>query len=255
MSNAATLGHFVWLELHTPNLSAAKAFYHELFGWESQDIPLGENDSYTFFHKGGRTAAAAYESSEAMVASGIPPHWLLYIGVADADAAAQGVAQAGGEMIMPVMEVMGQVKIGAFKDPTGAHCSLCQLLQNPGLEVRAEAGGLVWADLMTPDADTAAKFYCDAFGWTTYVEGSPYIHFKAGEAFIGGSMPGALPPGVPPHWSPYIQVDNCDDSVAKVKALGGQVFFGPHTMENVGRMATIADPTGAAIALWQAVPT
>src|SRR5579871_1338248 len=228
-------GHFVWLELHTPDLKAGKAFYSELFGWASREIPISETDTYTFFDLDGKTAAAGFETSEEMKAAGVPPHWLLYIGVADADAAAEKVTANGGKMIMGPFEVMGSVKNGIFTAPTGATCALCQLLGDPGLAVKNVTGGLVSADLYSPDAEKAAKFYCDVFGWSQFVGDSPYIHFKVGEAFIAGSMPGFMPPGAPPHWSPYVGVANTDAACDKVKAMGGQVYFGPETMENVGR--------------------
>jgi predicted enzyme related to lactoylglutathione lyase len=44
-----------------------------------------------------------------------------------------------------------------------------------------------------------------------------------------------------------------DADVARVRTLGGQVYFEPMTVGDSGRMAICADPTGAAFGLWQAI--
>jgi predicted enzyme related to lactoylglutathione lyase len=51
--------------------------------------------------------------------------------------------------------------------------------------------------------------------------------------------------GVPPHWNSYVTVGDVDAAVSRAAELGGSVLM------HVGRMAVIADPTGAAFALWE----
>ena len=55
--------------------------------------------------------------------------------------------------------------------------------------------------------------------------------------------------GAPSFWQANVIVANIDESVAKVKSLGGQVFH-VETVPNVGKLAVIADPQGTAIALF-----
>ena len=55
--------------------------------------------------------------------------------------------------------------------------------------------------------------------------------------------------GAPPHWLAYVSVPNIDDSLKQAEELGGKILAPAMDMENVGRMAVIADPQGAAIAL------
>jgi hypothetical protein len=57
--------------------------------------------------------------------------------------------------------------------------------------------------------------------------------------------------GMPPHWLPYFQVDDTDIIVARAKELGGNVVVPAMDIPNVGRMATLADPQGAAFAVVQ----
>jgi predicted enzyme related to lactoylglutathione lyase len=47
---------------------------------------------------------------------------------------------------------------------------------------------------------------------------------------------------------------NCDAAAEKAKSLGARIHNGPMTIENVGRMAIIADPQGAVFAIFQPMP-
>ena len=60
-------------------------------------------------------------------------------------------------------------------------------------------------------------------------------------------MEGIVPPGVPPHWFSYLEVDDVDTRIAGVEANGGKVIRQPFDIPDVGRIAILADPTGAPI--------
>ena len=55
-----------------------------------------------------------------------------------------------------------------------------------------------------------------------------------------------------PAWSSYVWVDSADDAAAAVTAAGGQVLGEPFDVLGAGRMAVLADRSGAAICVWQA---
>jgi len=61
-------------------------------------------------------------------------------------------------------------------------------------------------------------------------------------------------PNAPPHWLAYFLTSNCDATATKAKQLGAKFFMEPMTMENVGRMAVLADPQGAVFAIFQPMP-
>ncbi len=115
-----------------------------------------------------------------------------------------------------------------------------------------------WIDLGTTDVDGAKAFYARLFGWTFETQtdaGMPYTMFsKNGKAVAGGApLPSELAAqGVPPAWNTYVNVDSVDETIAKVEAAGGSVVMPAMDVLTAGRMAFIADPTGAAIGLWQA---
>lgn len=247
-------GSFCWIELATTDQKAAKDFYSSLFGWSPQDSPIGPNEFYTLFKLEGRDAAAGYTLRADQKAQGVPPHWMPYIAVESADKAADTAKQLGGTVVMAPFDVMDLGRMAVIHDPTGAHFCLWQAKRNTGIGVSGVAGTLCWADLSTPDAKRASAFYSGLFGWHIMADEkdkSGYLHIKNGDHFIGGVPPAAhRQPGVPPHWLAYFWVDDVDASAAKAKQKGAKFCLEPTTIENVGRMAVIADPQGAVFAIF-----
>lgn len=248
-------GSFCWIELATTDQKAAKSFYSALFGWDPQDSPMGPDEFYTMFKLEGRDAAAGYTMRPEQRAQGVPPHWMPYIAVDNADQAVNKVKQLGGTVVAPAFDVMEFGRMAVIQDPTGAHFCVWQARKNTGLGIAHVAGTLCWADLSTPDAKRAADFYSGLFGWQIMAgenDKSGYLHIKNGEHFIGGIPPAAhRQPGVPPHWLAYFWVDDVDASAAKAKQLGANLYLAPMTVEGVGRMAVIADPQGAVFAIFK----
>ena len=71
-------------------------------------------------------------------------------------------------------------------------------------------------------------------------------------SFIGGILPPAFRnPGAPPHWQIYLQVSDCDAAAARAKNIGAKLFMPPMKIEDIGRMAVMADPQGAAFAIFE----
>jgi predicted enzyme related to lactoylglutathione lyase len=135
-------------------------------------------------------------------------------------------------------------------DATGAQLDVWQ----PGMPDAvtscnaAKHGAPSWFELITPDAPTAKKFYCDLFGWTASDMPMPtftYTVLKQGDAQVGGLM-GRTPemPEFPPFWGTYITVDDVDATVAEAPRLGGSVCIPAQDIQNVGRFAGILSPAG-----------
>jgi predicted enzyme related to lactoylglutathione lyase len=248
-------GAFCWIELATSDQNAAKTFYTSLFGWTFEDSPMGANDFYTMFRLGERNAGAAYTLRPEETALHIPPHWNLYVSVRSADAASKRAADLGAQILAGPFDVFNFGRMAVIRDPGGAVFLIWEPKDHTGIGVQGENGSFCWADLNTPDQQAAAKFYADLFGWTLDPGGAGYLHLKNGDVPIGG-IPAATQrdPHAPPHWLIYIQVDDCDLSTAKAKELGANVFMGPMTLENVGRMTVLADPQGAVFSLFQPLP-
>jgi uncharacterized protein len=248
-------GSFCWIELATTDQPAAKKFYSGLFGWQVNDMPMGPTDVYTIFRLDGRDASAGCTLRPDQ--KGVPPYWMLYIAVDNADAAVTRATKAGGKVFAPAFDVMDAGRMAVIADPTGATFCVWQAGKNNGIGIAGVDGTLYWADLSSPDPDRARKFYADMFGWKFGVDTddpSGYVHIQNGEEFIGGIPPAKYrQPGTPAHWLPYFYTSSCDDAAAKAKQLGAKFYMEPVTMENVGRFGVLADPQGATFAIFQSM--
>ena len=248
-------GEFCWLELATTDQNAGKNFYSTLFGWSVNDFPMGPAGVYTIFRVDGRDVAAGCTLRPDQIEHGVPPHWMVYIAVPNADQAAAKASSLGGKVLAPAFDVMEAGRMGVVQDPTGAVFCIWQAKGNSGLGITGDPGTFCWADLITPDPERAKQFYAGLFGWqvlTGEKDTSGYLHIKNGEKFIGGIPPARFNnPNSPPHWLSYFYVADVDEAAKKAQGLGGRIYGPPMNIEGAGRMAILGDPQGAAFALFK----
>lgn len=238
-----------FIDLATTDLEAAKAFYGELFGWDAEDMPMPQGGIYTMLSKDGKDVAGAYVLGEEMAAMGVPPHWVSYITVADADAAASAVVSAGGRVIAEPFDVMSAGRMAVAADRQGATFSMWQPKESIGSYRVNEAGALIWNELQTNDIGSAEAFYREVFDWgteTTDMPNGTYTSFLVEGQAVAGMMEIQAEWGpVPPNWSIYLAVNDVDASLARAVAMGGAVQMEPMDVPNVGRFALLSDPQGA----------
>ncbi len=93
-------------------------FYHSLFGWEAiEEHDMGpEMGPYRIYGKNGFQLGGMYKRPPSMPVNAFN----VYILVDDVDKDTERVKAAGGQNIMPPMEVPGGDKIAGFTDPQGA---------------------------------------------------------------------------------------------------------------------------------------
>ncbi|NBM17377.1 VOC family protein [Streptomyces sp. GC420] len=239
-----------WIDLGTPDLDGATAFYGEVLGWGFRSAGP-EAGGYGMFEVDGRTAAGG------MTVTGEqgPPAWTVYFQTPDADATAKAVREAGGTVLLAPMDVFDLGRTAVLADSAGAAFGAWQPGKNKGLDVVGEPGALCWTELYTPDVPRAAAFYDKVFGWETANTPWPGGAFTSArpagtgeEAMFGGLWPLEADPsesGRRPRWLVYFEVGDCDAVVARAGRLGGGTRTEPMSMEGVGRVATLRDPYGA----------
>jgi predicted enzyme related to lactoylglutathione lyase len=120
-------------------------------------------------------------------------------------------------------------------------------------------GTFCWPELTSTDQGAAEKFYTALFGWT--IKETPMgpdshytIFLKDGQdvSALAQMDKEQEKRGIPSNWLSYVSTTNVDASVEKAKSLGATLLAGPFDVMEHGRMAVLQDPTGAAVALWQA---
>jgi len=235
---ATTVGKFVWHEQVSSDPKQAQDFYTQLFGWGTETFKPGDAD-YTMISSGGQSHGGFGKAMEGAP----PPHWLSHVRVENVDETIEKAKSAGGKLAAGPFE-MGEVgRIAIIADPQGAFISAYQ----PEGEGPVPEGVFVWDELGTTDADGAQRFYEEVFGWTTSDMGADYGGyriFNRGETGVAGFM--TLPDAsIPPHWQPYVAVEDPDATTAKAKELGGSALMEPMDVPKVGRLAVLRDPQGA----------
>lgn len=248
-------GIFCWADLATTNPSGSKAFYGELLGWETEDMPVGEQMTYTMLRLEGDDVGGLYEMPADQREQGVPPNWLSHVSVESADTAAARARELGGEILAEPFDIFDAGRMAIIRDTVGAVFAAWQ----PGLHIGArrvnDVGCMSWNELQTHDPDKASEFYSALFGWELErmeEDGKlAYVLIKSEGWMNGGIMPMTEQHGdAPPHWLPYFTTASCDKAAEKTKSLGGTAMAGPWDMEE-GRICVLSDPRGAAFALFE----
>lgn len=125
-------------------------------------------------------------------------------------------------------------------------------------------GKFVWADLVTHDALAAQRFYARLFGWTFRDYGgcqiaentaagrvSDFVLTSKGYARATVRTIPADKAEVRPTWLPFVRVQSVGECAAKARELGGKVLLEPQPELFDGKLAVLADPTGAAIGVME----
>ncbi len=241
-------GAFCWIELTAADAAGARSFYTQLFDWTVNEIPMGEMGSYYIFQKNGADTGAMYQRMPDM--ANVPPFWMSYIRVDDADASTEKAKSLGATIYNGPMDVPGQGRMTVLADPQGATFAIWQPTGHEGIGVRDEAGSLCWNELQVRDAEAAKKFYPALFPWRMK-ETPEYTEWHLGDQAVGGMTVAKAPEHVPSFWLPYFAVDDCDATVAKAQSLGAHVYAPAFDVPNVGRMAVLGDPQRAHFAVIQ----
>jgi predicted enzyme related to lactoylglutathione lyase len=123
-----------------------------------------------------------------------------------------------------------------------------------GVDARlARHGGLSYLEIPAIDPRQSATFYEKVLGWNLDWRRGDDFRFDDTTGHLIGRWVTGRPISREPGLLPYIYVDRIDDAVERVMAHGGEVVKAPYPEGNLW-VATIRDPAGNVIGLWQEVP-
>ncbi|MFO1218564.1 MAG: VOC family protein [Burkholderiaceae bacterium] len=244
-------GKFVWFEHRSPDIPKARKFYDALFGWHTEAMPIG-GQRYSMILNGDGTTSTGIGGYGAN-AAGTRPHWMSYLSVGDVDASYQAALAAGATSVSAPTDYGPVGRGAALRDPTGAVFSLWRSAEGDRADAeKTPIGDWCWNELWTNNAAQALGFYERVFGYRRdAMDMGPmgtYYMLKTGEVARAGLMQ-SVDPNAPSMWLPYVAVADCDATVARARALGGQVLSTPEEIPNIGRFAILQDTLGAAIAV------
>jgi uncharacterized protein len=241
----APTGAPCWIELFTSDVERSRAFYGELFGWTSED-PKAEFGGYFNSFIGDVLVAGGMHNDGT---SG-PDCWNVYLASADVNQTVEAAGAQGAQIVVPPTEVMDLGTMAVMVDPGGAVIGAWKPGTHKGFGVVDEHGAPSWFELHTRAYDDSVDFYRKVFGWDAHTMSDTsefrYTTLGVGDDALAGLMDSSnfLGEGVPSSWQVYFRVDNADAAVKQVAALGGSVVMEGHDTP-YGRLAVVADPTGA----------
>lgn len=243
-----------WVDVSSPDVERTVAFYAGVMGWTFSDGGP-EYGGYQVALVEGRSVAGTGPAMQ----EGQPAAWTVYLASDDADATAELIREHGGRIFVEPTEIPGNGRMVIAADPTGAVFGVWQQQGMVGSAVVDEPGAFVWDDARLHDAEVGKRFYAAVFGLRYSPLGPESGEMGDYETFIApggveerpaGGMGGMLGagPGTPSHWLAYFAVADVDAAVAAVGDGGGTVLATPEDTP-YGRVATAADPFGAAFGL------
>ncbi len=250
---ASSHGRFIWYELMTMDMAAAKAFYARVVGWNTHNTSM-PGAAYTLFAAGKVPVGGLVNLPRALRMTGTRPHWIGYVAVDDVDTASERVEELGGTVHVAPTDVPNISRFSVIGDPQMATLALVKGLK-PGQEPLAEPGepGRVgWHELLAADWRTAFAFYSELFGWQkadahTGAMGT-YQQFSVAGQAVGGmfTKPEALPVSF---WLYYFNVGDIEAAAQRVEAAGGEILYGPTVVPGGAQIVHCTDPQGAVFAL------
>jgi predicted enzyme related to lactoylglutathione lyase len=243
-----TIGKFVWHDLVSDDVPAARKFYSELLGWQFVESER-RGKPYVVAHHHGRPMGGLV--AIASVPDREVSRWIGYQSVPNVDEAVAAVEKRGGHtLIAPVNVNAGRAAV--VTDPQGAPIGLVRLTAGDPADPPAPIEGtFFWMEYLARDPQAAADFYGGVFGFkrevTDRLANSEYIVLSRGHP--RGGIVQAPNADIEPTWLPSLLVADPAPLVKRVAALGGKVLLEPRADIRRASVAVITDPSGAMLAL------
>ncbi len=245
-------GKFVWFDLFTRDLPQARRFYEGLMGWSFHEAPGGEGRVMTIEREGVPIGNAV--EVERTKIQDKPSRWLSYMSVMDVDQTILRNEQNQGSVYRAARDLPGRGRVAAVRDPEGAPFALVGSATGDPPDNGFDRNGFYAAELWARDRDAAIGFYETVAGYD--LELADLGDGRTYHLLVENGTPRAGVVQIPwedvkPNWVPYIAVEDVDAVASRVESLGGRLLIEPDPNIREGKVAIIADPTGAVFAVQQ----
>jgi predicted enzyme related to lactoylglutathione lyase len=244
-------GKFVWADLVTDDVVAARNFYSAMFGWTFSSM-----GNYLIARNDGRPVAGVFQAEKPKDRPDARPRWFGYISVPNVERAQNEAIKAGGRFVAPPKEMPKRGEQAVFADPEGALCGVIRSSSGDPEDFLPEPGDWIWMQLMSRDGRKAADFYRRIAGYDIVENTNPaglsdLILMSKGYARATVRTIRKDPEKVRPTWLPFVRVKSVTSAMADVNRLGGKVLLAPSPELFGGKLAVVADPTGAEVGVME----
>jgi uncharacterized protein len=249
---AGKQGFFVWYELMSSDVTAAKAFYGKVVGWVTQDMPM-PGMTYTLLLANTTQVGGLMSIPKEASAAGMRPFWGAYISVSDCDAAASKVQRLGGKVHAPPTDIPNIGRFALVADPQGAVFNLFTPQQSGERSISNAPGQVGWHELHAQDALKAFDFYREMFGWG---KGDSHDMGPMGtyqlftiNGIPSGGMFNSPAAAAARFWLMYFSVPGIDAAAKRLTDAGGKITNGPTQVPGGLWIVQATDPQGVAFGL------
>ena len=244
-------GKFVWADLVTDDLAAAQRFYGSLFGWKFYSIHPG----YVVAELEERVLAGILQRPKPKDRPA-QPRWIGFMSVASVERAGKAVVKAGGRVLAPKESLPRRGEQAIFADPEGAVFGVLRSSSGDPDDVLAAPGEWIWIQMLSRDGGAATSFYRAVAGYKVVENDTPgrasdFVLTSEGYARATIRTLRTTDQAVQATWLPFVRVTRVAEAVARVRELGGTIRFEPSPDVLQGRVAIVADPTGASIGIME----
>jgi predicted enzyme related to lactoylglutathione lyase len=243
-------GKVIWHDLFTRDPLVARDFYSRLFGWSYQTYNSGVK-TYTLFTNKGKSIAGLVELQPGNQNEN---QWISYISVNDVKQAFGYVTANDGKVLLSPRIFHQQGELAIFTDPDGAAFGVLKSMSGDPEDVMVQSNEWIWADLFARRPLLLTRFYQGIADYTVVddtrsTESDDY--FLRANGFARAGVGPLLADDILPNWLPYVRVEDVMSSIMKVTQLGGTTIVEPDPTLFGGKLAVIADPSGAALGIVQ----
>jgi predicted enzyme related to lactoylglutathione lyase len=123
MESTPKPGSIGWIDLTVPNAGELRDFYQAVAGWMTSEVAMGGYRDYCMHPEASSPPVAGVCHARGHNAD-LPAQWLIYITVADLDAAMARCRECGGRVIAGPKSMGGQARYCVIRDPAGAVAAL-----------------------------------------------------------------------------------------------------------------------------------
>ena len=232
-------GKFVWHDLLTSDVAAAKNFYGELFGWSFE-----KQGRYTVVLNKGKPIGGMIKV-QPKDGKEHAARWLVSLSVPDVDKAVTLEQKAGGTVHEGPVDMKNRGRSALVSDPQGAQLLLLHSSVGDPEDKEPPVGSWLWIELWSNDPEKAIAFYKELGDYSS-VEAKKEDYWLLWKDKWRGGVRLILNKDKEARWTPVVRVPDTVSISERAEKLGGQVLVQPRDISIVGdSVALIEDPAGA----------
>lgn len=251
---------FVWCDLSTFDLTRAKVFYQNVFGWSAYSEGSAANNDYAFLHADSllssrQADAGVFTLPQFLQNIDMPSFWMSYVQVADLLYSVDLAVRLGAKCEVKPTQFDASSRFALIRDPSGAGFTLYEGSSLNGRDDSGSPGRMAWNELHVPNLELVEPFYRGLFGWDIIHDnandtesGARYnIHAVTGKHIASILVLDESIKGPKNYWAVFFNVANMNSTLEAITKNNGSIVMSLN--DSNGQSALVLDDQGAAFCL------